>query len=165
MSKVASSYYARVLYDPATGEFVWAVSAPGIAKGAKAGSLTKHGYWVVKLGRVSHRAHRLAWFLHYGEWPVGEVDHINGNRHDNRWANLRAANRSENNQNTGKRSDNTSGFRGVWLNKDKQKWSAMITHKGKRTFLGNFETPEEAYAEYLDAKSKIHTFQPTVRTA
>lgn len=158
MSKVASSYYARVLYDPATGEFVWAVSAPGIAKGAKAGSLTKHGYWVVKLGRVSHRAHRLAWFLHYGEWPVGEVDHINGNRLDNSIANLRVVNRAGNSQNQRRAHfDNRScGLLGVTWNKQHKRWQAKLQANKKRYHVGYFDSAEAAHRAYMATKERLH---------
>lgn len=79
-----------------------------------------------------------------GEWPEQTIDHINNDRADNRWANLRAATYAQNNANTGLRGNNTSGFTGVSYKKQKRLWLAYIGHNGERKFVGYFKTAEEA---------------------
>jgi len=83
-----------------------------------------------------------------GEFPPkgGEIDHINRDRADNRWANLRLATRSQNNMNAGLRSDNKSGHKGVSKRRDTGKWHARITVKRRILLLGNFHSFEDAVA-------------------
>jgi hypothetical protein len=82
--------------------------------------------------------------MYYGEWPRGNVDHINGIPHDNRISNLRLATQTQNMQNTKLRSDNTSGVKGVYWVKRRRKWSAFISYGGKVRNLGSYATKEEA---------------------
>jgi hypothetical protein len=108
-------------------------------------------------------AHRLAWFYVHGEFPKCELDHINGVRDDNRISNLRECSRAENMQNAGMFKTNTSGYTGVTWHKQRRKWAAQIWVNNKRMYLGLRESKEDAYALYLEAKAKYHTFQPTPR--
>ena len=144
-------------YDPDTGVLAWSDT------GAEAGY--RGVYRQVGIGGRLYYAHRLAWLYMTGEWPEADIDHANGDRLDNRWENIRAANRSENNQNLGQRSDNKSGFKGVWWNRANRNWSSQIQVRGKRYCLGNYPTAEQAYSAYLDAKRELHKFQPTPRAA
>lgn len=85
------------------------------------------------------------------------IDHINGNRLDNRRSNLRIATYSENQRNRGKQNNNTSGFKGVVLLKDhsrRKKWAAQIKANGKQIRIGYYHTPEEASQEYIEASNK-----------
>ena len=84
------------------------------------------------------------------------VDHINGNKRDNRRENLRLCNNTENGRNRGKQSTNTSGFKGVCWNKQKSKWKAEIQVDGKSKFLGYFDDPQIAYQSYCRAATKYH---------
>ena len=84
------------------------------------------------------------------------VDHINGNKRDNRRENLRLCNSSENNRNVGKKSTNTSGFKGVSWYKGEGKWRAQIRVDGKKKHLGYFDDPETAYRSYCRAATKFH---------
>lgn len=84
------------------------------------------------------------------------VDHIDGNRLDNRRANLRVATKSENGRNRGRQRNNTSGFKGVTWEKERGKWVAAIMVGGKQAKLGRFDTPEEAYAAYCTAARELH---------
>ena len=84
------------------------------------------------------------------------VDHINGNRLDNRRENLRLCNRAENTQNQKKRSTNKSGYKGVSFHKAVGKWEAVIYAAGKSYRLGFFSTPESAYEAYCNAAREIH---------
>lgn len=94
-------------------------------------------------------AHRVIWAIHYGEWPENEVDHINGNKTDNRIENLRIATPSENRCNRGKQRNNTSGYKGVYFNKRSNSWYAEIRKSGIKKYLGSAKTPEEAHKIYV----------------
>jgi len=83
------------------------------------------------------------------------IDHINRNGLDNRKANLRPATVAQNAQNAVKRK-NRSGYKGVWLAKDKRKWRAAIWHNNKREYLGYFNSPRQAAKAYDTAAKKHH---------
>lgn len=85
-----------------------------------------------------------------------EVDHVNGNRLDNRKVNLRVCTRQENQLNVPKLSNNTSGFKGVWFDKDREKWVAEITYKKTKVSLGRFHVYEKScYARFV-AETILH---------
>lgn len=135
-------------YLPETGEFF-------NAKGRLVGSYTrKYGRIFTKKGTLS--LSRLAVYLMTGEWPKGEVDHINGDTHDNRWINLRVCNRGQNAKNRRKYVTNRSGYKGVYTSqhKDTVYYHAKIQADGKAIFLGSFPSAEEAHAAYC--KAAIH---------
>lgn len=158
-------------YDPATGHLYWREGAdgPGGARKRKPGKIAgwvdpTTGYRRVTIDLKVWRSGRLAWLLHTGEWPKGEVDHWNGIRDDDRWSNLRDAVDGQNAQNRAMNRNNTSGFMGVYFNPQTGKWRAQINAEGKRWRLGNnFRAPEAAHAAYLAAKEKLHLFQPIPR--
>lgn len=137
-------------YNRDTGDFTWVKPSGRRAKvGSRAGSLWPSGY--IGIGFMGKRilAHRLAWFIHTGGWPVDDVDHINGVKTDNRICNLRAASRSQNMANTRRTARNTSGVKGVHWCSRSQRWIARIMKDGKQIHFGAFkELPDaaEAYA-------------------
>lgn len=88
--------------------------------------------------------------------PNIHVDHINGDRLDNRRSNLRLCTNGENLRNRGAQKNNTSGFKGVCWNKDRNGWMAQISFQNKKHFLGVFETPEEAHEAYKAAAASFH---------
>ncbi len=140
-------------YDPDTGVIR---RRTGPRSTQIAGWVTRHGRREIGFGRQQRRAlaSHCAWALHYGQWPLGEVDHRNGDPGDNRIANLRLATRVENQQNTWRRSDNTSGFPGVVF--DRGRWKAQISVESRTVYLGRFLLAEDAYAAYLAAKHRLH---------
>jgi hypothetical protein len=85
-----------------------------------------------------------------------DTDHINGDKLDNRRANLRTCTRSENMRNDGKHSDSTSGYKGVTWRKDTKKWQAQLGVKYKHINLGSFDTAEEAARFYDVAANAYH---------
>jgi len=91
-----------------------------------------------------------------GEPDDLQVDHINVNKLDNRRSNLRVCTNQQNKCNSNKYSNNTSGFKGVWFDKPKQKFRARITFNGKKKHLGYFDTAEEAHEAYQQASAKYH---------
>lgn len=143
-------------YDAATGQFTWNVSLRGrFAKaGAVAGGPHSEGYIWVGIDGQKHLAHRLAWLYMTGAFPSDDVDHINGCRTDNRFANLRAATRAENLQNSKKKSGTLSQFKGV--SKHKDRWHAQIFCKGVRTSLKYHDTEVAAAKAYDQAATIMH---------
>lgn len=147
-------------YDPETGLFTRRVSRrAGTKAGDIAGGIKPSGYRVIWIG-ANHMAHRLAWLYVHGVWPDGHIDHINQVKDDNRIANLRIATRSENMQNRRMYKNNASGFRGVYWLKKHKRWTAKIVANGKKSYLGFYLTPEEAYAAYCKAAAELHTCNP-----
>jgi len=146
-------------YDPETGVFTWL--APGCSK-MKPGDLagTKHisGYWAMRVEGFAFLRHRLAWFYMTGRWPKDEIDHIDGDRSNDSWRNLREATRSENQQNVPLRKTNSSGVAGVNLHKGSGKWHARIHHNGKRIFIGEFNTLAAAAKARKEAELQYHPF-------
>lgn len=139
------------------GQLIW-IKKPhrGVAVGAVAGYSDPSGYINVTLRRRTIGAHRVIWALHNGRWPVGDIDHINMVKNDNRIENLRECSRSENKYNVGKQRDNKSGFKGVdWVKKDK-KWRVRISVRGEVRALGYFDDPELGGLVYAEAARKWH---------
>lgn len=150
---------SRIHYAPDTGVFTWVRPASRrVQAGQEAGWLNDSGYVLVSLDGIKYRAHRLAWRIVYGYWPKNQIDHINGDRTDNRIVNLREATDAQNRQNTRKRVDNKSGYVGVYYASWANAWRAEIRVAGKQRKLGYFATPELAHAAYAKAKAEVHTF-------
>lgn len=123
--------------------------------GQPIGSNHSEGYLFFKAFGGNHKVHRVVYAIHYGEWPKGYIDHIDGNRKNNRVENLRVVSHSMNMQN--RRSahrNNASGFLGV----TPTKWGfAAVIRKNKKTiWLGTFKTPGEAHTAYVAAKRELH---------
>lgn len=149
----------RLSYDPETGLFSWKYRGRGPQRRFEpgcAGTVDSHGYiQLFVLGKL-HRAHRVAFLFMLGRWPNGQVDHANGKRDDNRWANLREATASENRANEGKRPGATSKYKGVSWNSANQRWAAQIKFNGKHYWLGMFMTEEEAHETYAMKAKELH---------
>jgi hypothetical protein len=138
-------------YDPLTGVFTWLVTLNARGKaGSQAGCLRPDGYRLIKIDGVIYRAHRLAWLYMTGEWPARTVDHRNLITSDNRWDNLRLADASQQGGNTTVRVTNVLGVKGVWRTPS-GRFTAAIRVNYKRTYLGTFDTVDEAAKAYEDA--------------
>jgi len=134
--------------------------------GQEAGATVKlkHTHYIhIQIDRKLIYLHRLAFLYMTGAMPPNEMDHIDGNGLNNKWENLRACTRSENNQNHAIRSDARSGFVGVGWHNQAGKWRARIKLNGREIFLGCFDDPKEASLAYLAAKNKVHVFNPVPR--
>lgn len=144
-------------YNPATGIFRWAVDRGGPTKiGTIAGCKTKDGYIAIMVEGKTYYAHVLAWLYMTGKWPKNKLDHRDVCGSNNVWGNLRAATTAQNNCNVGKQSNNKSGFKGVFWNKQSKKWCAVIRTGGKQIHLGYYNLPTDAHLAYSKAAAIYH---------
>lgn len=144
-------------YDPLTGLFRWKHAVSSRAKmGSVAGTLDRDGYVVIRIKGRGYKAHRLARLLLSGSWPEDEVDHINRVRSDNRACNLRDVSAFENSTNTDfSHSLGRSGVRNVTWFSQYQMWKAAFMHRGKKIFVGYFETVEAASMAVCKARRSL----------
>lgn len=136
-------------YDPVSGILTRKSSkARWVKPGSVAGSRTvrKSGktYILVKMGPKTYLAHRLIYLYMTGRFPVGEVDHADGNGTNNAWSNLSVGTRRDNCLNVRRRRDNSSGHTGISFCKGKQKWHAYISTENGRVHLGFFIELDDA---------------------
>jgi len=144
------------LFEYKDGELYWKVARSNRVKvGQKTGWVSKIGYVYVNVNNIPTCSHRIIFAMHYGHFPE-QVDHINGNKSDNRIENLRAATRSENFCNAKKRIDNTSGIKGIYWENQRNKWRAYCHKNGKRYDAGFFDNIEEAKKAIHILRSSIH---------
>ena len=144
----------QINYDPETGIFVWSTSGPKRKRGERAGSTDPRGYRRITINGKYYLEHRLAWFLSNREWPR-KIDHINGDKTDNRLANLRPATTSENGRNRPAQRNGGSKFKGVGFHSQKGRWRARIFADGKELHLGLFDDEIAAAKAYDEAASKL----------
>lgn len=140
-------------YDPETGLFKWmARTARNVKVGDAAGCLDRHGYIRISIKGRHYRSHRLAYLYMTGRFPK-QIDHINHDRADNRWINLREVNQAENNKNRPMQGNNKSGFIGVSFHKRQGRWQALIRVDGKLTHLGYHNKLSDAVLARVEAES------------
>ncbi len=153
---IADELRRLLSYDPQTGIFLRRFRTRGApAPTVAIGSPNSDGYLRVSLQGKQYLLHRLAYVYMTGVWPSGVVDHIDGDRTNNAYGNLRNTTRAGNNQNLRKcRASGTSGYLGV--HKKGDKWRAQITTDRKQLHLGTYERPEDAHEVYLAAKRMLH---------
>jgi hypothetical protein len=144
-------------YDPLTGVFTRLASRKISTIGNEVGSKNAGGYLQVRLGSKTYLMHRLAFLYMTGDFPEHMADHINGIRDDNRWENLRPATRSQNLQNTGAYSRNSTGFKGVSFGASEGTYAAQIGFEGKKISLGIFTTAEAAALAYKIKSEELHS--------
>lgn len=155
-----------VNYDPETGEIIWKTRPfDGFANSGAGATWNKrfagkpafaaskgHGYKHGSLGGRLYSAHRVAWAVHYGEWP-GVIDHINGDPSDNRIANLRSVDWSENSKNKRLQSNSPQAHFGIRLREGK--WQARIKVRGVLRHLGSFKTYDDALLARRAAEARL----------
>lgn len=149
-------------YEPETGLFRWKVKRNSyggkIAPGVVAGTMNDQGYVCIKVDGRLWRAHRLAWLFIKGDTPRKgmEIDHVNGNRADNRWENLREVSKAQNMWNAKRPVANVSGVKGVSWVASRQQWLARITVNGRKVHLGQFDDKDQAIAARKAGEAKYH---------
>lgn len=140
-------------YNPETGVLTWrGKGSRKLLPGAVAGTLHHSGYVQVRIEGVIYLAHRLIWKRQTGQDPVGELDHRNGVRSDNRWTNLRPSTSSQNKVNR----PALNAHRGVHFVASRGKFGAQIKIERKHSWLGLFDAPEAACAAYHEASVRLH---------
>lgn len=107
--------------------------------------------WVVCLNYQEYLRYRIVWVLCNGEWPAGQIDHVDRNPLNDRIENLRLATPSQNQANQLISRRNTSGYKGAYWRPERGHWTARIIVQGKKSYLGSYATPEEAHAAYMAA--------------
>ena len=150
-------------YDPETGILYWNAREPewfedgkrpaewrarnwnSLFAGKPAGYIAPHGYNLIQLPGRMECAHRIAWTMVHGEWPEF-IDHVDGDRANNKLSNLRNVTRGENARNKARPSNNKSGVIGVSWYKGECRWVAEIKHNRKKISLGRYATFEDAVA-------------------
>jgi len=145
-------------YNYLTGIFTW-IKKPSQKTNISdvVGCLSKKDHYIrIKFKGHLYLAHRLAWLYIYGVWPKTGLDHEDTIGNHNWISNLREATKVQNSYNVGVSKRNTSGFAGVHPSRSGRKWHAVIRYNKKPRFLGSFNTPEEAAAQYQLFAEKIH---------
>ena len=143
------------LFEYQEGVLYWkVVSGRRIKIGDAAGSTDKQGYISTSIKGKAYKIHRLVFLLHYGYLPK-VIDHIDGNKQNNSFTNLREVTRFENLQNMRKATKaNKIGLLGVSAHQGK--WRTQIMVNGKRIRASGFDTPELAHQKYLELKREHH---------
>jgi hypothetical protein len=147
-------------YNEETGDLIWNIrKGPRANIGDVAGCYNNTGYRQIKYKGKPYLSHRLIWLYVYGYFPIDEIDHIDGDRANNRISNLRAVSRQENQKNTKLSKNSSTGIIGVYWNKNTSKWQAHITINWKQIYLGIFSDFFEACCARKSAESK-YGFHP-----
>lgn len=137
-------------YDPETGMF-WKRKS-----NAMCGHTHRRGYVIISIDGYGFAAHRLAWLYVHGTHPSDEIDHINGNRADNKISNLRDVSHAVNAQNRRAVSRNNKYSEYLGVSRRGNRWAARIIVDNKERFIGSFATQEIARDAYLTAKRQLH---------
>jgi hypothetical protein len=144
-------------YDRETGVFRSRTQRGRTSVGDVVGSINVHGYVVIGLDYKTLKAHRLAWLYVHGRWPFMGIDHIDGDKTNNRIINLREASASLNGQNKRRpQKNNRLGIQGVCLSRNGRYLANIWTKERQNIYLGSFDTVEDARAAYIGAKRELH---------
>lgn len=156
---IVTAEQARELlaYDRESGLLTWKVNRRGKVKaGDAAAHLRSGGYLIVCLLDRLYPAHRIIWLMMTGKMPAQVLDHINRDRTDNRWCNLRESTARQNCHNRGLSSLSTTGRKGVTYSAERRRYRVIITSDGHRRHIGYFRDIDQAAAAYDQAALKYH---------
>lgn len=163
VEKLPAEYVRECLdYNPETGIFRWKFrdDIPQYVnaqyEGKVAGQEHSEGYRVICIKYQRYFSHRLAWLLMTGEWPKDEIDHIDCNRKNNKWNNLREATCSQNFMNRKILENTVSGFKGVNWHKQNKKWLVRMKVNKKSIYVGCYDDIEDAKKSMIEARKKHH---------
>ena len=146
-------------YDPETGVLSWMPGLPYAKQrqaGRPAGTMSKGGYLRTSIARRMYANNRIAWKMHYGTDPVGVVDHEDGDKLNNRIGNLRDASQNKNTYNSVRRTDNTTGYKGVVYSKNRRAFVVNLTVRGVKIKSPSFATPEAANKYVMARRELLH---------
>ena len=122
------------------------------------GHVNTNHYLQGRIDKQMYLVHRLIWKWVTGEEPGESIDHLNGDTLDNRFENLRNTTMLINGKNSAKKSNNISGYTGVYWRSERSRWVAKVTFEGRKLQLGSFNSPEPAYKKILEwRKGKGYT--------
>jgi len=142
-------------YDPETGAFHWLVPPRGSnGSHVEAGWERKDGYRSITVDKSKFLAHRLAWLYMTGACPTDTIDHKDGNPRNNRWANLRAASRSQNMANQRTRASNMTQLKGVSFSARDKRWFGRLVADGQLHSSGYLNCPAAAHLWYVVEANK-----------
>lgn len=144
---LTQEYLKSILeYNKSTGAFTWRCDMrANKIKGKLAGTLVDR-YLKIKIKKRQYSIHRLAWLYVYGSWPKNQIDHINGDKLDNRIENLRDVTSRQNSQNCG--IHRNGKLVGASFHKQHQRWRATVYENGKCKHLGLYDSELEAHNKY-----------------
>ena len=161
--KLSFEYVNGILdYDPETGDVTWKVFRGSRTKiGKRAGTINddksrRTSYYQIVIDNITYRAHRIAWLLHYGKWPDGQIDHIDGDGMNNRIGNIRDVSNMVNHHNIGKYNVKNRRFPPGVKQISSGRYVAKVMVNYKQIYLGSFDTIAEAVAAHKEAKRKYH---------
>lgn len=143
----------RLYYNPDTGNFRW------LNTGLIAGWSDKNGYRRIQISGKRYAAHRLAFLYVTGKFPNGQIDHINHDRSDNRFKNLRDVTPSENQRNRTLSKNNTSGYSGIYWHERDNAWRVVLYINNKNTYIGQRKLLHDA-VKVLEKALIKHNFHP-----
>lgn len=149
--------YLHSVFKYENGQLYWIGKRRGAQKNKPIGCKVGEGYVGCMLDGKHYLIHRLIYLYVNGYMPIYDIDHINGNRSDNRIENLRPVTKQGNQQNIRKAyTTSKSGLLGAFYSKKHKNWFSRICVNKKSKWLGNFKTPDEAHQAYLKAKRNLH---------
>lgn len=152
----ASRVRDLLIYSPEDGTFVWRERRSNVAAGSPAGSIKTAGYRGIKINERMFQASRLAWLWVHGRWPTGYIDHIDGDRANNRLSNLRDVTPTQNKYNSSPFLNSKSGIKGVTWCKQTNKWKARISIVRYKTLhIGFFMELADAQAAYEEKAREL----------
>lgn len=144
-------------YDKKSGNLIRKkTTSPKAKRGNVAGYINVAGYRKTSIDGFQYYNHRLIWLLLNGVWPNKQIDHINGNKGDNRIENLREVSVSENAQNRSKQSNCSSGEKCIWWKKDRKKYRVRVGVSGKYYHIGYFKNLQDAVLARNKAIKDLH---------
>lgn len=147
--------------DVDSGQVVWRKGRGRAAAGSIAGNTSVHGYRRTQIDGEEVLIHALVFFVAHGHWPA-LIDHINGDRTDNRIENLREVDAAANSRNRHMFVDHDRA--GV-IRYGADKFAAVITTDGVQYRIGVFGTPGDASAAYWDARNEVIQAERAARHA
>jgi hypothetical protein len=144
------------IFDYSDGNLIFKKNRWKSKAGKIAGSRDSKGYLRVRINWNTYSIHRLIWLYHHGSFPKNLIDHIDGDRTNNKIENLREATHFENNINCSKNLNNTSGYKNVTWRKDKKKWQVKCNYKGKTHLGGYFVDLSDAVKKATMLRDTLH---------
>jgi hypothetical protein len=144
-------------YDPDTGKLYQRKKRPRIQVGSLAGCVRPKGYRYIELEGRKYPAHHIVWLLETGAAPIKSLDHIDGDKDNNKFSNLREVTTKQNSENRGKQRNNKTGYKGVSFNSRLQKYVAQIQHNSQAIYIGLYPTAYEAHLAYENKAKELFT--------